>query len=71
MVRASAAGKFAPKSLPTKVHDVTFATLATRVVPSQWRAELTTTLADLVEANAKFLHEVADIKREVVGDDEQ
>ena len=29
------------------------------------------TLADLLEANAKFLREVAGIKREVVSDDEQ
>ncbi len=29
------------------------------------------TLADLLETNAKFLREVAGIKREVVSDDEQ
>lgn len=50
-------------------------TTAMRQPYSRWPADelsvAMNTLADLLEANAKFLREVAGIKREVVSDDEQ
>jgi len=52
------------------VDDSHEATILTRW-PADERSVAMNTLADLLETNAKFLREVAGIKREVVSDDEQ
>ena len=52
------------------VDDSHEATILTRW-PAEKLSVAMNTLADLLEANAKFLREVAGIKREVVSDDEQ
>jgi hypothetical protein len=52
------------------VDDSHEATILTRW-PAEKLSVALNTLADLLEANAKFLREVAGIKREIVSDDEQ